>query len=206
MLTLEDLQSCEKDQIANLAATLTAADVHQLVEWLGEKDDDIRYKAYLLSLQRSQTDSDFYPYWETFVEKLNSSNSYQRNIGLRLLAQNVRWDASGQFDGLVDRYLSFCDDEKPITVRQCIQSLCEVVPYNKKVHAKIIDKLIAIDLMQRKETQQKLLLLDILSVFAAIQKVQKDERIPPYVHHALTGGLIDKKTREMLQQEWVPLL
>jgi hypothetical protein len=199
MITAETLLACEKENLAELTPTLAAADIEQLVEWLNEKDDNLRYKSFLLLQDRSQKFDDVYPYWDTLVTKLGSDNSYQRSLGLMLLADNVRWDQLGKFEGLVDTYLSFCDDEKPVTVRQCIQSLVKVVPHKPACLNTIVDRLLSIDVMQRKETQRKLVLLDILSVLTAIQKLQPDERISLYVHTALTGGILDAKAKRQVE-------
>jgi hypothetical protein len=198
MISTDTIHACEKEHLSNLVPALEKADIDQLVSWLSEKDDNFRYKCFLLLQGRSQSSADVYPFWDVFVVKLGSANSYQRSIGLMLIAENVRWDSSNKFEGMVDQYLSFCDDEKPVTVRQCIQSLCKIVPYKKDCHSRIIDKLISIDLMQRKETQRKILLLDILSVLSAIQKMQPDERIFKFIQFAMTGEILDSKSKRMI--------
>jgi hypothetical protein len=198
MITAENIQMCEKENLPTLIPSLESADIEKLVAWLSEKDDNFRYKCFLLLQGRSQEHDDVYPYWNVFIEKLGSDNSYQRSLGLMLIAENVRWDNSGKFDAIIDLYLTFCDDEKPVTVRQCIQSLCKIVPYKKNCYSKIIDKLLSIDLMQRKETQRKLLLLDIISVLSAINKLQPDGRINRYIHEAMTGGILDDKSKKLI--------
>ncbi len=198
MITAEDIQSYEKEKIAELLPDLQADDIDRLVGWLSEKDDNLRYKCFLLLQDRSQQTADVYPYWDVFVEKLGSDNSFQRSLGLMLIAENVRWDTEGKFDRIIDLYLSFCDDEKPITVRQCIQSLRSIISYKKNCHARIVDKLISIDIMQRKETQRKILLLDILSVLGAMKKLEPDERIDSYILTALTGGILDSKSKRAI--------
>jgi hypothetical protein len=198
MITAETLQSCEKENLPDLVPVLEPADIEQLVAWLIEQDDNFRYKCFLLLQGRSGKYPDVYPYWDIFVEKLDSPNSYQRSLGLMLIAENARWDQAGKLDAILDRYLSFCDDEKPVTVRQCVQSLEKVVPYKSACLPAIVDKLVAIDLMERKETQRKILLLDILRVLATIRKLQPDERIDAFIQNALTGSLLDSKSKKMV--------
>jgi hypothetical protein len=67
------------------------------------KDDTFRYKCFLLLQGRSEKYPDVYPYWELFVQKLDSTNSYQRSLGLMLIAENVRWD---QLDSKSKRMVS----------------------------------------------------------------------------------------------------
>lgn len=199
MITAETIQVCAKEDVAALAAQLSGDDIAQLVAWLSEKDDNFRYTCFLLLQARSETHADVYPYWDMLADKLNSPNSYQRSIGLMLMAENARWDGAGKkFDAILDRYLTFCDDEKPITVRQCIQSLGKIAPHKPACHAKIVEKLTAIDLMQRKETQRKLLLMDILGVLCVIRKRQPDARIEAYLQRAMTGEILDSKSKRLV--------
>ena len=121
MINAEIIETTEKEDLANLVPALSAADIDQLVNWLAETDDNFRYKCFLLLQARSQVAADVYPYWDAFAAKLSSANSYQRSLGLMLIAENARWDVAGRFNALVDRYLALCDDEKPVTVRQCVQ-------------------------------------------------------------------------------------
>lgn len=195
MITIEKLLSYEKNKLPELAESLQADDINQLIKWLGEKDDNIRYNSFLLLQQRSKAHNNVYPFWDLFLDKLNSTNSYQRSIGLMLIAENAKWDEDGRFDEAIDFFLSFCDDEKPITVRQCIQSLCKVVPYKKHLCTKIADKLISIKIMERRETQRKILLLDILNVLIGINKQSRSDEIEMYISSAMTGGILDKKSK-----------
>jgi hypothetical protein len=198
MISVEKINASEKEILPSLIPALEAEDIAQLVSWLSEKDDNFRYKCLLLLLERSQGYGDVYPYWDIFVEKLGNPNSYQRSIGLMLLAENARWDHDSKFDSILDSYLFACDDEKPVTVRQCIQGLLKIIPYKKNCYSRIIDKLLSIDLMQRKETQRKLLLLDILSVLSAIHRIQPNERITRYLQNAISGDILDSKSKRAI--------
>ena len=59
----------------------------------------------------------------------------------------------------------------------------------------------AIDISQRQESQQKLVLLDILSVLLLINKESPDKAIMAYIQQALTGGLLDKKSKAMIEAQ-----
>lgn len=200
MITLEKLLTYKKDSLIDAAETLEATDIGQLVEWLSEKDDTIRYFSLLLLQYRAQEHDDVYSYWDIFRGKLKSENSYQRSIGLMLIAENAKWDTEHRLDEMIDLYLSFCDDEKPITVRQCIQNICKIVPYKKHLYSKIVDKLISIDISERKETQRKILLIDIITVLASIRKLEPCEAIEFYICNAMTGGILDKKAKKQIEE------
>ncbi len=87
-----------------------------------------------------------------------------------LLAENARWDSENRMDETLDDYLALLLDEKPITVRQCIQSLGEIARVKPDLHGKIAARLISLDLTEVRETMRKSVLLDILHVLADIRK------------------------------------
>jgi hypothetical protein len=202
MINSEIIKGCEKEDIPAMANRLDAVGISQLVEWLNEKDDNFRYKSFLLLQARSQIKEDVYPYWDVFVAKLENSNSYQRSLGLMLIAENARWASEAKFQPVVERYLACCNDEKPVIVRQCIQGITKIVPYQTSSLGAITDKLLSIDLASRKDTQRKLLLTDILTVFAEIRKLRADERIERYFLSAINGGILDDKTKKIIAKLW----
>ncbi|KUO70557.1 MAG: hypothetical protein APF77_22010 [Clostridia bacterium BRH_c25] len=199
MLTLERLSSLEKDELEDISKTLRVDDIHQLVDWLSEKDDTTRYHSFLLLQHRSEYSDDVYLYWDIFCEKLKSENSYQRSIELMLIAANAKWDMENKLDNVIDEYLSLLNDEKPITVRQCIQSLSEIVPYKKHLLMKISDQLISFNMGEIRATMQKLILIDILTVLTLIRKQQPNNEIESYILNALSGGVLDKKAVKRIE-------
>ena len=196
MITTEKLLSYEKNDLVEVAEALQTNDINQLIKWLDEKNDKIRYNSFLLLQHRSETHNDVYAYLDIFLDKLRSSNSYQRSIGLMLIAENTRWDEGNEFDKIIDLYLSFCDDEKPVTVRQCIQSLSKVVPFKKHLCTEIAQKLMSIEVMERKETQRKILLMDILNILTEIRKQVLSDEIEAYIRSATAGEILDKKAKK----------
>ena len=199
MITLEKLISIDKNDLEEASKTIDKNDLPLIIDWLSEKNDKIRYHTFLLLQNRSLYYDDVYPFWEKFVEKLKSGNSYQRSIGLMLIAENARWDKVNRFDDIIDEYFAILDDEKPITIRQCIQSFSKIIPHKNHLHIKIANKIMAIDITKIKETMQKLIQIDILSILAIIRRYQTDEDIENYIYHALTGGLLDKKSIKQVE-------
>ncbi len=90
-----------------------------------------------------------------------------------LVAENTKWDAQNRMEETIDEYLTLLNDEKPITIRQCIQVLGKVAPFKPGLNKKIVGKLISFDLMAVKETMRKSILLDILNVLLIIRKELK---------------------------------
>ncbi|MTI56279.1 hypothetical protein [Geosporobacter ferrireducens] len=199
MINLERLFTIEKENLLEFSKTLKAEDISQLVEWLTVKDDKLRYHSLLLLEHRSEEYNDVYPFWDIFCEKLRSTNSYQRSIGVMLIAANVKWDRENKIEITIDDYLRILDDEKPITVRQCIQSLKKIVAYRIDLHNKVASELISIDIMNIKPTMRKLILVDILNILVLIKKHNTSEEIDTYIYQALTGELLDKKAIKQIE-------
>ena len=197
-MTLEDLIQ-DKNGIGAAAERLSSGDIVQLVAWLCEKRDDIRYPSLLLLESRSRMAGDVYPYRETFREKLKSGNSFQRSIGAILIAENAKWD-DGWLDGVIGEYLELLNDEKPITVRQCVQHLKYIVPYKPELHGEIAKRLMALDIGGVRETMRKLVLADILEVLAMIRKENTSDAIESYIMDAMAGGLLDKKAKKHIEE------
>lgn len=147
MITTETLMSIPKSDLQETSKALNKEDIRKLVEWLALKDDNIRYQSFLLLQNRSLFSDDVYPHWDTLRNKLKDSNSYQRSIGLMLIAENVKWDAENKIEETIDEYLLLLNDEKPITIRQCVQALGKISPAKPGLNNKIASGLISFDLM-----------------------------------------------------------
>lgn len=199
MITLDNIMSIDKKDLPEAANILSEKDIQQLVEWLSLKDDNIRFQAFLLLQQRSALRNDVYPFWDTFSEKLKSDNSYQRSIGLMLIAENAKWDIENRMEKTIEEYLKLLNDERPITVRQCIQSLEKIVTHKPGLNGRIAGSLISLNLMAIKATMRKSILLDILNVLLLIRKDLKEDSIERYIMDTLTGGILDKKSKKQIE-------
>jgi hypothetical protein len=201
MITIERLMSIDKNNFQEAAKLIDKSDIPQLVEWLTEKDDKIRYHTLLLLQNRSLICDDVYPFWDIFRNKLKSENSYQRSIGLMLIADNTKWDMENKLDDTFDEYFALLNDEKPITIRQCLQALHSIVPYKKHLHNKIANEIMLIDILEIKETMRKLILLDILNVLTDIRKHNTTDEIEGYIFKALSGEILDKKAKKQIESK-----
>ena len=188
-----------KENPQALADTLAPEDISHLVALLQEKADDLRYASFLTLCARSDVYSDVYPYWDEFEGKLNNENSYQRSIGLMLIAHNVKWDTLHRFPAIFDAYMARCTDEKFITSRQAIQHIGLWAPYASELLHQTAQTLMNINILSFKDTQRKLILLDILHALAGIRRIAQIEEIDAYIQSALTGGILDKKSIKEIQ-------
>lgn len=199
MITVENAMAIGKNDLQEASKTVSADDIPQLVEWLSLKDDSVRYTVFLLLQNRSSLANDVYPYWHIFKSKLQSDNSYQRSIGLMLIAENAKWDTENKMEDTIDEHLALLNDEKPITIRQCIQSLGKIALCTPSLNSKIADRLISFNFAAVKETMRKSILLDIINVLLQIREEVKTEEIEAFILNALSGGMLDKKTRKQIE-------
>lgn len=199
MISLDALAAADKTTLQSMAERLSAEELDALVPVLSDTDDKRRYACFLVLQHKSRIADDLYRYWALFEEKLGSPNSYQRSLGLMLLAANTKWDIDEKFEALFDSYCALLDDGKPITVRQCIQSFAEIIPYKPALWDAIAARLMAVDIGSAKETMRKLLLTDILTILILIRKEKASDVIDAYLSDALTGGILDNKAKKAFQ-------
>ncbi len=166
----DQLAAIEKMEIPAQAKTLTTDDIEFLVERLSEKDDKVRYNAFLLLQAHSREFSSVYPYWDVLENKLSSDNSYQRSLGVMLIAENIRWDSEYKFAKIIGKYMACCNDEKFITARQTIQGLGTIMQSTDRYNESIKQALVNLQFTQYKDNQQKLLKKDVASTLKTIKK------------------------------------
>lgn len=195
----DSIMSISKSDLQEASMALNKEDISELIGWLTLKDDKIRYQAFLLLQNRSLFFADVYPYWDTFRNKLKSDNSYQRSIGLMLIAENAKWDSDNRMEDTIDEYLTLLSDEKPITIRQCIQALGKIASVKPGLNDKIASSLISLNLMTVKETMRKSILLDILNVLLLIRNSHKTDEIESFILFALSGEILDKKSKKQIE-------
>jgi hypothetical protein len=202
MITIEQIKSFKKEDMFVNSERLSKEEIKQLIEWLSESDDKLRYPSLLLLQSRSKEHDDVYLYWDEFVSKLKSDNSFQRSIGIMLIVENVRWDKENKFKDIIDYYLTFSNDEKVITARQCIQGLSNVIQntdYDKEICDKIVKALTSIDILARPNTNWKVMTTDIINVLITIQKEIYYKEIIIYLKDALENNIIDKKLKNEIE-------
>ncbi len=199
MMDMETLMAGRENPAA-LAEGLTAEDIPFLMGLLEEKNNDIRYAAFLTLQKRSGTHGDVYPFWDMLAGKLQSGNSYQRSIGVMLLSENVRWDREGRLDAVLYDYTACFRDEKFITARQAIQSLEVWLPSKPEKYPQVLAALTGIPVKALPGSQSRLILLDILNVLSLMQREHPEDEAAAYIFRALDGSVFSKKERKAILQ------
>ena len=136
----------------------------------------------------SARDAKVYAFWPVYASMLTDDKSYQRSLGVMLIAANIPWDRENRFRDACRDYLRCCDDERFITSRQAIQSLQKISAVKDAYHDEIIVALTGIKLEGRKDSQKGLLLLDIAEVLTALHEQKPDARIEAYLRQNLSHG------------------
>lgn len=198
-LTKEELLVIREEEIEQRSNALNKDELSSLVEYLSSKDDKIRYKSFLLLKTRSMLNSDVFSYWDIFRDKLKSDNSYQRSLGVMLIAENTKWDEEGKMKDTLQEYLNVLHDEKMITVRQCIQSLKIIVQQTSEFNEEIGNCLMQYNIMSVRESMRKPILVDIIDTLIEIRKAFNKDQINAYILNALSGEILDKKSKKIIK-------
>ena len=144
--------------------------ITELVEGLHDKDNQVAY-ACLQRLQAISTNTnEVYPHFGAFVELMTSDHSYHRARGLLMIAAQAKWDEDNRIDEVIDEYLRHVEDAKPITARQCIQTLPEIARYKPELVPDIISALRGANLFRYPGTMQPLLQKDIADALERIRE------------------------------------
>ncbi|NLL01486.1 MAG: hypothetical protein GX265_00450 [Mollicutes bacterium] len=198
-----DAIKLKKEELYNVAENINKEDIKELIENLLSQDDKVRYPSFLILKYRSDMNSDIFPYWNDFINMLDSDNSYFRTIGLSLLSINTKWCDNNIIKGIIDKYLSYCDDEKLSTARLCIQGISNIlknIDYDQSICEIIVNKLINLNVKERPSTNLKVLTTDIINILMQIQKEIHFKEIVKYLNNCLNENIIDKKLKQEITE------
>lgn len=116
--------------------------IDENIAMLTNKDNKKAYKALTELLAICETDDRLYPYFDIFTDMMkDTSSSYIRTRGLRLIAFNSKWDKENKVDLVIDEYLKHIEDEKPITARQCIKDTVIIAKHKPELIDTILQAL-----------------------------------------------------------------
>lgn len=146
-------------------------DIEHLVNGLISSDNKYAYQCLKQLEEESARSSRVYPYFDLFAEMLDNASSYIRTRGILLIAANAKWDTDHKIDGIIGKYLKHMKDVKPITARQCIQSLPVLVRYRPNLKDDVVSALYMADPLGYKDSMQPLLLKDIQTALNTIQRL-----------------------------------
>lgn len=144
-------------------------DFDACVARLTGKDAKDAYAFAQQIVEESRDSEIWYPCFDRFAELLRHKNSLVRNRAISILAANARWDKVGKFDALLDEFLTHVTDIKPITARQCVAALPEIMEAKPALIPRIRSALEHANLSGYADSMQPLLLKDIVAVLQTME-------------------------------------
>lgn len=145
-------------------------DIKQLVKDLHHTDNSFAYTSFKQLVEESKESNSVYPFFDDFIDMLEDDNSYIRNRGLILIAENSRWDIDNKVDEVLSQYLKHITDVKPITARQCIRGLEIIVDEKEDLVPDIKKALYNANIEKYPSSMRKLIEKDIARVLKGIHK------------------------------------
>ncbi len=180
---------------------MTINEIDQLFINLSDKNDKIRFPSFKKLCEITEKKVKWiYDKWFLLVEKTNSNNSFQRSIGLTLLANLAKSDYENRLEKIIDEYLNHFEDEKFITARQCIQNAWKIAIANKRLTGKIISHLEqSYSENIHHKTHANLIKQDIIDSLIKINKLTGDKKAATAVQ-SLIEDESDIKLKKVLQK------
>lgn len=139
-------------------------------------DSNYAYKILKDLMDLSSKSSEVYEYFDTFATMLDNTSSYVRTRGIALISANARWDTeSNKVDGIIDKYLSHVLDVKPVTSRQCVRAIPQIVRYKPELKNTIVNFLVNVNLSRYKDSMKPLIYKDIENALKEINEMSEHE-------------------------------
>lgn len=143
--------------------------MEDLIQNLYNADNKVAYNCLRELEKISYTSNELYEYFDTFVEMLDNKNSYIRTRGIVLISSNAKWDIDNKINAIIDKFLEHIEDEKPITSRQCIKSLENIIKYKKELIPVIKERLLKINYLKYEDSMQSLIFKDVDKILSLIR-------------------------------------
>jgi len=144
--------------------------MEELIQNLYNPDNKIAYSALKELEKLSKDNNDVYKYFDTFVEMLDSENSYIRTRGIILISNNAKWDCENKLNKIIDKFLLHIEDDKPITARQCIKSLENIIKHKEELIPIINKRLLEINYLKYDDSMQSLIFKDVEKILELVEK------------------------------------
>lgn len=132
----------------------------EIIAKLTDKDDKAACAFFQTLAAESAASDKYLEMIPSFAGLLTHKSSYARTRGFGLIAAQARWASDGQIAAVFDQMIPLLQDPKPITVRQCLAALHEVVLYRPELTERIRVAVEAIDLTQYKDSMSSLIKKD----------------------------------------------
>jgi len=175
--------------------------IDELFKNLESKNDSVRFNAFkeLIAITDNKV-SWIYDKWFILLDKISSTNSYQRSIGLMLIANLCKSDLENRTGSIIDKYLDLFDDEKFITSRQAIQNVWKIAlmnESNKRTIINYLEKAYSENIHLSKHGN--LIKQDIISSLFQIFLKQHDDNVMKTINEMIDSEIDDKFRKTLLK-------
>lgn len=156
---LPEINDKEAD-IENIAREVSKNNelLSEIMGGLKSKNETLRYNCYKVLMQISKTSGQLlYPYWEYFIEFLDSVNSYHRMSAIHLIANLTQVDSENKFEGILDKYYNMLDDKSIIVAIYVASASGRIVKAKPQLEKRITNKLLNIDKTHHNEERKPLI-------------------------------------------------
>ena len=131
---------------------------------LCDKNANTGRNAMEILKEESHLSDKLYSYIEVYLKMLESGNSYVRNRALGLIAANAKWDSDNKIDFNLSAILRHITDDKPITARECIKAVGEIIKAKPYLFSKVKSVLKAADTSKYAGSMRLLIDKDIMDL------------------------------------------
>ncbi|MBN2007748.1 hypothetical protein JW960_00215 [candidate division KSB1 bacterium] len=133
------------DQVVNMAIS-DAQLLETLRGGLMQKNEVYRYNCYKVLFRISQLRPDvLYPWWDFFVEHMESPNAYHRMAAIPIIAQLTKADPENRFDAVFSQFFSHLEDTSFIVARFIAQNAGVIAKARRRLQRDITQKLLTIE-------------------------------------------------------------
>lgn len=151
--------------------------IEELIEKLFINKNNIGCIALEELLVLSEKSNEVYKYMDLFFSMLNNSDSFVRNRAIFLIGKNSKWDDKKIIDSNISLFLNHVTDEKPITSRQVLKVIPEIIKNIPAVEKTIIDYLEKVDISMYKDSMKSLIKRDIEKILNPLKNEELNVRI-----------------------------
>lgn len=148
---------------------MTEKKIDEQIALLNIRDVRAGCRAMKALQQASRENIRVYAYMDRFAQLMENGNSYVRTRALILIAANAQWDVDHKIDKILGSYLRHITDAKPITARQCIQSLPVIAEYKPELKKEIGEALRNADISSYADSMRPLIGRDIQAALSVIE-------------------------------------
>jgi hypothetical protein len=144
---ISELERKEIDQNIHAKNIIKNKDIlPKYLDGLISKNETYRYNCFKVLYAVSEEKPDIlYPYWNFFINHLDSTNSYHKMSAVLIIANLTAIDSKKKFETIFDKFYNNLKSEKTIVPIYIIKSSSKIVSFKPNLEGKITELLINID-------------------------------------------------------------